>query len=93
MARLGGDEFVILLPDTDAAALAVADKLHQSLHHPFSIEQQALCISGSIGGPLYPEHGTDPKTLMHHADQATYQAKHHGRGRLPVRRRAGTGHR
>lgn len=82
VARLGGDEFVILLPDTDAAALAVADKLHQSLHHPFSIEQQALCISGSIGVALYPEHGTDPKTLMHHADQAMYQAKHHGRGRV-----------
>ena len=82
VARLGGDEFVIMLPDTDASALAVADKLHHCLHHPFQLEQQALRISGSIGVALYPDHGTDPKTLMHHADQAMYQAKHHGRGRV-----------
>ena len=71
-----------MLPDTDASALAVADKLHHCLHHPFQLEQQALRISGSIGVALYPDHGTDPKTLMHHADQAMYQAKHHGRGRV-----------
>lgn len=82
VARLGGDEFVIMLPDTDASALAVADKLHHCLHHPFQLEQQALRISGSIGVALYPDHGADPKTLMHHADQAMYQAKHHGRGRV-----------
>lgn len=82
VARLGGDEFVIMLPDTDASGLAVADKLHHCLHHPFQLEQQALRISGSIGVALYPDHGTDPKTLMHHADQAMYQAKHHGRGRV-----------
>lgn len=82
VARLGGDEFVILLPDTDATALAVADKLHQSLHHAFQIEQQTLRLSASIGVALYPDHGAAPKTLMHHADQAMYQAKHHGRGRV-----------
>ncbi|ABK36769.1 diguanylate cyclase domain-containing protein [Aeromonas hydrophila] len=83
VARLGGDEFVILLPDTGDEALAVADHLHQSLRHPFRIdEEQELRISSSIGVALYPEHGTDPKTLMHHADQAMYQAKGRGRGRV-----------
>ena len=82
VVRLGGDEFVVLLPDTGDGALAVADKLHQSLHHAFQIEQQALRISSSIGVALYPEHGADPKTLMHHADQAMYQAKNQGRGRV-----------
>ncbi len=82
VARLGGDEFVILLPDTGDAALGVADKLHQSLHHAFLLEQQALRISSSIGVALYPQHGADPKTLMHHADQAMYQAKNQGRGRV-----------
>ncbi|WP_241006446.1 diguanylate cyclase domain-containing protein, partial [Aeromonas media] len=60
----------------------VADKLHQSLHHAFLLEQQALRISSSIGVALYPQHGADPKTLMHHADQAMYQAKNQGRGRV-----------
>lgn len=83
VARLGGDEFVILLPDTSDEALAVADHLHQSLRHPFRVdEEQELRISSSIGVALYPEHGTDPKTLMHHADQAMYQAKGRGRGRV-----------
>lgn len=83
VARLGGDEFVILLPNTGDEALTVADHLHQSLRHPFRIdEEQELRISSSIGVALYPEHGTDPKTLMHHADQAMYQAKGRGRGRV-----------
>ncbi|HDZ8878830.1 TPA: diguanylate cyclase [Aeromonas dhakensis] len=83
VARLGGDEFVILLPDTSDEALTVADHLHQRLRHPFRIdEEQELRISSSIGVALYPEHGTDPKTLMHHADQAMYQAKGRGRGRV-----------
>ncbi|MDM5089114.1 diguanylate cyclase [Aeromonas bestiarum] len=83
VARLGGDEFVILLPDISDEALTVADHLHQSLRHPFRVdEEQELRISSSIGVALYPEHGTDPKTLMHHADQAMYQAKGRGRGRV-----------
>ncbi|BEE02583.1 diguanylate cyclase [Aeromonas dhakensis] len=83
VARLGGDEFVILLPDTGDEALTVADHLHQRLRHPFRIdEEQELRISSSIGVALYPEHGSDPKTLMHHADQAMYQAKGRGRGRV-----------
>ncbi|UXB11346.1 diguanylate cyclase [Aeromonas dhakensis] len=83
VARLGGDEFVILLPDIGDEALTVADHLHQRLRHPFRIdEEQELRISSSIGVALYPEHGTDPKTLMHHADQAMYQAKGRGRGRV-----------
>lgn len=83
VARLGGDEFVILLPNTGDEALTVADHLHQRLRHPFRIdEEQELRISSSIGVALYPEHGSDPKTLMHHADQAMYQAKGRGRGRV-----------
>ncbi|WP_429011899.1 diguanylate cyclase domain-containing protein [Aeromonas veronii] len=82
VARLGGDEFVILLPESGDEVLAVADKLHQQLRHPFQLEGQELLISSSIGLALYPEHGEDAKTLMHHADQAMYQAKNRGRGRV-----------
>ena len=83
VARLGGDEFVILLPDTSDEALTIADHLHHSLRHPFRMsDEQELRISSSIGIALYPEHGEDAKTLMHHADQAMYQAKNRGRGRV-----------
>lgn len=82
VARLGGDEFVILLPDSGDEVLSVADKLHHQLRHPFQLEGQELLISSSIGVALYPEHGDDAKTLMHHADQAMYQAKNRGRGRV-----------
>ena len=58
---------------------------HQSLRHPFRIdEEQELRISSSIGVALYPEHGTDPKTLMHHADQAMYQAKRGGKNNFTI---------
>ncbi len=83
VARLGGDEFVILLPDTSDEALTIADHLHHSLRHPFRMsDEQELRISSSIGIALYPEHGEDAKSLMHHADQAMYQAKNRGRGRV-----------
>ncbi|MGL5453055.1 MAG: diguanylate cyclase domain-containing protein [Aeromonas sp.] len=84
VARLGGDEFVILLPNTTNHAthnvLALAEHLHQQLSHPFLVEGQELLISCSIGVALAPQHGRDATTLMHHADQAMYQAKQQGRG-------------
>ncbi len=76
VARLGGDEFAIVLPAADpAAALSVARLVIQNLAAPFQIGTHVLELGASIGVAMYPEHGTEARTLLQHADVAMYVAK------------------
>jgi EAL domain-containing protein (putative c-di-GMP-specific phosphodiesterase class I) len=43
-----------------------------------------LCIGASLGGAVYPEHGSTPEQLIKHADVAMYRAKAAGRGAYVV---------
>lgn len=81
IARIGGDEFVMLLRAVSDSedALQVAEKVRQALEQPFVIEGHTLCISGTSGIALFPDHGEDAITLLRHADQALYRAKERGR--------------
>ncbi|MGE5651729.1 CHASE domain-containing protein [Noviherbaspirillum sp. UKPF54] len=83
-SRLGGDEFVVLLLDVDSpqAVMLVATKILQHLNEPYDVAGHTFHISASIGAALYPEHGTDGKTLMRSADLAMYQAKNKGRANV-----------
>ncbi len=77
VARLGGDEFAIVLPSTaDAHSCAItARRILNTLEQPFVVEAQVLEVGASIGIALYPEHGTDARTLLRRADVAMYDAK------------------
>ena len=77
VARLGGDEFVVLLPEVDnvPSAIAVAQRLVDALHQPFTVRGVDLAVEASIGIACYPEHGDDQGALMQHADVAMYVAK------------------
>jgi diguanylate cyclase (GGDEF)-like protein len=83
-ARIGGDEFVALLPHVEdsRAAAAVADKILRQLNLPYEIAGHVFEISASIGGALYPDNGTDGKTLIKSADEAMYEAKDAGRSTI-----------
>jgi diguanylate cyclase (GGDEF)-like protein len=77
VARLGGDEFAVVLPafaDNNATASA-ARRILNTLEQQFVIEGQVLEVGASIGIALYPEHGTDARTLLRRADVAMYTAK------------------
>ena len=81
VARIGGDEFVIVLPkvETSQAAMRIATKIHEQLETPFETDTGfQLQIACCIGVCLYPLHGSSPKQLLKHADQAMYQAKKSG---------------
>lgn len=86
VARLGGDEFAVLQRGIGQPeqALRLADRLVQGLSETFTVDGVALQIGASVGFALYPEHGTDPETLMARADQAMYvvKAAHRGGGSL-----------
>ncbi|WP_425915829.1 diguanylate cyclase domain-containing protein [Pseudomonas sp. GWSMS-1] len=83
VARFAGDEFVILLEDFSSAehASAVAEKIRQSLNHPFDLHEQSQTILPSIGIALYPQHALDEQQLLQHADNAMYMAKQKGGNR------------
>ena len=81
LARLAGDEFIILLPNTKGSgdSQKVASRIIESLKEPFSIDQQELHVSTSIGIALLPNDGVDSNELLKNADIAMYSAKKLGR--------------
>lgn len=87
LARIGGDEFVVLLPRIAAApdARRIAEDILAALNRPFETEAATLHISGSLGVAVYPESGLDAEALLRRADEAMYEAKLGGRGRVAER--------
>jgi diguanylate cyclase (GGDEF)-like protein/PAS domain S-box-containing protein len=82
VARLGGDEFAIVLTSAfDANAVAMtARRILNTLQQPFVVEGQVLEVGASIGIALYPQHGSDARTLMRRADVAMYATKQSNTG-------------
>lgn len=79
-ARFGGDEFALLQMDADpAAAAALASNLVKNLADPYSISNNVVRISASIGIALYTPEVASPDRLMMQADLALYRAKEDGR--------------
>ena len=81
VARLGGDEFVVLLGEIEnikEAELTVG-RLLISLSEPLIFAGNRIDLQASIGYALFPEDSRDGDGLLHHADQAMYQAKRSGR--------------
>jgi diguanylate cyclase (GGDEF)-like protein len=82
VSRLGGDEFVIVLPEISERddAVAVAEKVIDTLCRDFQIIGDVLRVSTSIGIALStPEIRHDASELMVRADAAMYAAKQGGR--------------
>lgn len=77
VARVGGDEFVVLLPGcrNAAAARLVADGLRAHLSPPYMLPDGLFRLNASVGIACFPADGSDPATLLAHADRAMYAAK------------------
>jgi diguanylate cyclase (GGDEF)-like protein/PAS domain S-box-containing protein len=77
VVRLGGDEFVTLLENVSGREMVekVLNHLTNVLSDTYHIDDYDIEIGVSIGISIYPDHGTDAKTLLHHADKAMYASK------------------
>ena len=84
VARLGGDEFVILGEEieTDAEALALAERVVSTLNEPFVSGAVEATIHASVGVSVSHDPDRDPESMLREADIAMYRAKRAG-GRRP----------
>ncbi len=82
VGRLGGDEFVVILPALSSmeAIEACVEKLLYAFSDPFTVAEQVLHVSCSVGIAVFPDDAASVDALMSHADMAMYDAKSSGGG-------------
>lgn len=82
LSRYSGDEFLIFLPDVDRKNTeSIVQKLMASLSEPFSLKEQVMFLTASLGISFYPEDGESIDELVKQADTAMYRAKRNGKDR------------
>jgi diguanylate cyclase (GGDEF)-like protein/PAS domain S-box-containing protein len=81
IARFGSDEFSIILSDVEDELVmaSIAQRLLEAVSRPIRIENHEIRVNASIGIAISPADGSDPETLVKHADAAMYRAKDVGR--------------
>lgn len=83
VARLGGDEFVILLSDFDKVdhCKYLLNRILKEIARPIQLNNTLTNVTASVGVTLFPHDESEPELLIHHADQAMYQAKKTGKSK------------
>ncbi|MCU7811214.1 MAG: EAL domain-containing protein, partial [Candidatus Thiodiazotropha sp. (ex Notomyrtea botanica)] len=81
IARISGDEFVVLLEDVEEKnhVIIAINRIMGAFERVFTIDQNLLHVTASLGVSLLPQDAIDASELMKHADAAMYQAKEEGR--------------
>ena len=81
IARLGGDEFTIILQGISQRedAAEIAAKIIDVLSAPFTLNDEEVFVTTSIGIASYPTCGSNAETVIQNADTALYRAKSEGR--------------
>jgi len=88
VARRGGDQFLLLLADLDRdetgpdgavlRAESVAQRVHESLAEPFSVDGTEVYIGAGVGISLFPRDAEDAAALQRNAETAMFEAKRTG---------------
>jgi diguanylate cyclase (GGDEF)-like protein len=81
VARHGGDEFLVILGGLEAPehAEVIAEKILRAFAPPFSVGENEVVVSPSLGLAVYPDDGHEGSLLLRNADLAMYDAKDSGR--------------
>jgi diguanylate cyclase (GGDEF)-like protein/PAS domain S-box-containing protein len=86
VGRIGGDEFLVICPGVPSVgrAVPVADRVSESLHHPFPFSDASIQIGASLGVAWAPPGSSCLDDLIARSDRAMYQSKHAGLGAVTV---------
>ncbi|MGG1516799.1 EAL domain-containing protein [Paenibacillus oryzisoli] len=80
VSRQGGDEFIILFPNTTTDEITKkARTIIRAFAQSFSIDDNELFVTPSVGISMYPGDGSDLDTLIKNADTAMYRVKELGK--------------
>lgn len=98
VVRLAGDEFAIILThlsayqdssnvgqriiDDISCPVIFSNKIIEDLARPFTVENNKVTVSCSIGIAVYPENGMTASDLLNSADTAMYAAKKEGKNKI-----------
>ncbi len=84
VARYGGEEFVVVLPMSDGnVASELAERLRQNVARmPVATLAGDVPMTLSVGIATLTARDVGSAALLARADQALYEAKHHGRDRV-----------
>ncbi len=76
VARLADDEFAFLLTTSaaESGARSVIDKIIHSLSFPFNLSGEAVTPSFKFGAALYPDHASEPESLLAASKRALTKA-------------------
>ena len=87
VARYAGDEFIVVLRHIvkNEDVLRVAEKIVQVMETPLYLDDGTeLHVTASMGLSFFPDDAGDAQTLLEHADEAMYAAKHLGRNNFQI---------
>jgi diguanylate cyclase (GGDEF)-like protein len=79
--RLGGDDFVFLFAideNSTSESKNHAKQLLKLFDTPIKVEESLFHLEANAGIAIYPEHGTDHRTLLKNADIAMHYSKGQG---------------
>ena len=79
VSRIGGDEFMVFVRDTNAEQINLMLQNFSSNIKTLDYKDKHITYTMSIGCAIYPDHGTDYKSLYQNADMALYSVKMSGR--------------
>ncbi|AXA33789.1 sensor domain-containing protein [Francisella adeliensis] len=81
LARVGGDEFAAIITDChhENEIAQLADKCIKTVIEPYSINNEIIAQSISIGISTFPQSSLDANELLKFADTAMYNSKEKGK--------------
>ena len=88
VARLDDDAFALVIGEvtiaTATAVERVAQRILDLLAEPCHLDAGTVCVTGSVGIALFPQHGDDSNHLLRSAAAALQMAKDSGRSHFRI---------
>ena len=86
LARFGGDEFCVLVKEfaNEVEVIDIALRINQSLAESFSIREEKVNISASVGIVIANQDSNTAENYLRDADSAMYSAKQQGSGNYAI---------